>query len=99
MDEHAAVINVSRYQPVSGKKEELIGAIKAMAAQVSSLEGCFGAQACAVDSDPGTIVAISRWASPDALHSFTASAEFKAETERLGPLLGGPAQHESLTPL
>lgn len=99
MNEQAAVINVSRYRPVSGKKEELIGPMKAMAAQVSSLEGCFGAQACAVDSDPETIVAISRWASADALRSFTSSAEFKAETERLTPLLDGPAQHESLTPL
>jgi quinol monooxygenase YgiN len=99
MDEHAVVIDVSRYHPVDGKREELLAAMKRLARQASAAEGCFGAQACASDQEPNTLIAISRWKSATALQSFAATAATMAERERLTALLDRPAGHEHLTPL
>ena len=98
MDDHAAVINLSRYHPAAGRRDELLGAMRAIAAQLSSVQGCFGAQACVSDVDPEVLVAVSRWASAEALRAQTGSQAFQAELDRLRVLLDRPAAHENLTP-
>lgn len=98
MDEHAAVVNVSRYQPARGKREDLLKAMKRMAERASSAEGCFGAQACQSDQDRETLVAVSRWKSEGALDAFSKTAESVSEQEHMDRLLDGPARRENLTP-
>lgn len=99
MAEHAAVVNVSRYRPASGKRDQLIEAMRRMAERASSAPGCFGAQACASDRDREDMIAISRWESPQALDAFAATAASATEREHLEGLLAGPAARENLTPI
>src|SRR5438105_900498 len=51
MPEHAAIIDVSRYYPAPGKREELLAAMQTLASSASSRPGCFGAQACESDQE------------------------------------------------
>ena len=99
MAEHAAVVNVSRYQPATGKRAELLSAMKRMAARAADAEGCFGAQACESDQDPADLIAISRWESAQALHAFSNTAESTAGQEHLKGLLAGPTRRENLRPV
>lgn len=99
MVEHALVIDVSRYSPSSGKREELLAAMKKQAAAASEFEGCFGAQVCTSDRDEQQLVAISRWASSRSLEAFANSPSFIHEREALTSLLARPAEHEHLQSL
>ena len=98
MPEHAAIIDVSRYYPAPGKREELLDAMRTLASSASSRPGCFGAQACESDQDGESLVAISRWASQDAMEDFADSPDFVRERERLASLLARPASREHLRP-
>ena len=60
MPEHAAIIDVSRYYPAPGKRQELLDAMRTLASSASSSQGCFGAQACESDQDAETLVADGR---------------------------------------
>ena len=99
MADHAHVVNVSRYRAASGKRAELMSAMKRMAERASQATGCFGAQACESDRDREDLIAVSRWESADALHAFSNAASSAAEQEQLKGLLAGPAQRENLRPV
>jgi quinol monooxygenase YgiN len=99
MAEHAAVVNVSRYRPAPGKRQDLMSAMKRMAERAASAKGCFGAQACESDRDRDDLIAVSRWESPQALQAFSTTAASTAEQEHLKGLLAGPAQRENLRPM
>jgi quinol monooxygenase YgiN len=99
MDEHAAVLDVSRYRPADGKRDEMVAEMKKIAARATQAEGCFGAQVCTSNSDPGVVVAVSRWKSRQALEKFSGEVRTIAAREKLTELLGGHAQHEHLTPV
>lgn len=99
MADHAHVVNVSRYRPASGKREQLLSAMKRMAERASQAKGCFGAQACESDRDQQDLIAVSRWESSEALHTFSNTAASTAEQEHLKGLLAGPAQRENLRPV
>ncbi len=99
MDEHAAVVDVSRYRPADGKREEMLAEMKKIAERATRSEGCFGAQVCTSSSDSGAFVAVSRWKSRQALEKFSGEVATRASQERLTDLLGGRAQHEHLTPV
>jgi quinol monooxygenase YgiN len=96
--EHAAVIDVSRYYPAPGKRDELLRAMKQMADRAASSDGCFGAQACDSDQDEEGLVAVSRWESQASLDRFAESPEFVREREQLTSLLSKPARREHLRP-
>jgi len=98
MAEHAMVINVSRYRPAAGKRQELMSEMKRMAERAAGSKGCFGAQACESDRDREDLVAISRWESAQALQAFSDAAEAAVEREHLEGLVAGPAQRENLRP-
>ncbi len=101
MTEHAAVIDISRYYPAPGKRDELLRAMKQMADRAASSDGCFGAQACDSDQDEEALVAVSRWESQSSLDSFAQSPEFVREREQLTSLLSKlskPAHREHLRP-
>ncbi|HEX3630722.1 MAG TPA: antibiotic biosynthesis monooxygenase family protein [Candidatus Dormibacteraeota bacterium] len=99
MAEHAAVVNVSRYRPAAGKRQDLMSAMKRMAERAASAKGCFGAQACESDRDREDLIAVSRWESPQALEAFADTAETAADQEHLKGLVAGPAQRENLRPV
>ena len=98
MAEHATVIDVSRYYPSAGKRDELLAAMKEMAERASAAEGCFGAQACESDQDAEALIAISRWSSRSALDRFAQAPEFVREREALASLLARPAHREHFRP-
>jgi quinol monooxygenase YgiN len=98
MPEHAAIIDVSRYYPAPGKREDLLEAMRTLATSAASSEGCFGAQACESDQDADTLVAISRWASEGAMEAFANSPDFVGEREQLTSLLARPTAREHLRP-
>lgn len=99
MADHAAVVNVSRYRPAAGKRQDLMSAMKRMADRAASTNGCFGAQACESDRDREDLIAVSRWESAQALQAFSSTAASAAEQEHLKGLLAGPAQRENLRPV
>ena len=99
MEEHAAVLDVSRYRPAEGKREEMLTEMKKIAARALEAEGCFGAQVCTSNSDKGSLIAVSRWRSRQALEAFSNEVQSITSRGRLTELLDGRAQHEHLTPL
>ena len=99
MEEHAVVIDVSRYRPADGKREEMITEMKKIVARASQADGCFGAQVCVSSSDRDSLVAVSRWRSRAALESFAGEVQSTASQNKLTQLLAGRAQHEHLTPV
>jgi quinol monooxygenase YgiN len=99
MAEHASVVDVSRYYPAPGKRQELLTAMKRLAEEATRSKGCFGAQACQSDQDHDSLVAISRWASQADLDAFANSAEFVSERQQLTALLSRQAQREHLKPV
>lgn len=98
MAEHAKVIDVSRYYPVEGKRDELLSEMKELAAKAASSPGCFGAQVCESDQEHAALIAISRWASKSDMDGFAASPSFVKERERMASLLAKPAQREHFHP-
>lgn len=94
MAEHAAVIDVSRYYPASGKRDELLQAMRMLAAEAAETDGCFGAQVCASDRDPEALVGISRWRDAAALDAFASAPEFVSRRQGLTSLLGRPAERD-----
>ena len=98
MAEHAAVIDVSRYYPAPGKRNELLAAMRKLAESAASSKGCFGVQACASDEDAEALIAISRWASESSLQAFANAPAFVHERERLTSLLAKPAVREHFRP-
>jgi quinol monooxygenase YgiN len=99
MAEHAGAVNVSRYRPAAGKREDLVKAMHRMAERARQAKGCFGAQACTSDRDRETLIAVSRWENGAALEAFANTAASAAEQEHLKGLLAGPANRENLTSL
>ena len=99
MEEHAAVLDVSRYRPADGKREEMLTEMKKIAARAIDAEGCFGAQVCTSNTDSGALIAVSRWKSRQALEKFSNEVQSIAARDKLTQLLAGRAQHEHLTPL
>jgi quinol monooxygenase YgiN len=99
MAEHAAVINVSRYRPATGKRSDLLAAMKRMADRATEAKGCFGAQACESDQDREDLIAISRWESAHALDEFSKTAASISEREHLKSLVSGETRRENLQPL
>jgi quinol monooxygenase YgiN len=99
MVEHAVVVNVSRYRAAPGRRDDLLAAMRQMAARAAEEEDCFGAQTCSSDRDGETLVAVSRWRSADALRRFHETAASVAEREHLSGLLAAPPEHENLTTL
>jgi quinol monooxygenase YgiN len=97
--EHAVLVNVSRYRPAPDRREELLAAMRQMAARAAEEEACFGAQTCSSDRDGEALVAVSRWRSADALHRFHQMAASVAEREHLSGLLAAAPEHENLTTL
>src|SRR5690348_10396019 len=99
MDEHAAVLDISRYRPADGKREEMLTEMKKIAARATEADGCFGAQVCGSSSDKGSLVAVSRWRSRQALEAFSKEVQSITSSRRLTELVDGRAEHEHLTPL
>jgi heme-degrading monooxygenase HmoA len=99
MTEHATVVNISRYRAAPGQRQPLLDAMRRMASRASEGDGCFGAQACASDRDPESLVAVSRWRSAEALRAFHEDAASVTEAEHLAGLLAAPAEHENLSSL
>jgi heme-degrading monooxygenase HmoA len=98
MAEHATVIDVSRYYPAAGKRDELLAAMKKVAAHAAESKGCFGAQACGSDQDGDAVIAISRWESQSSLEAFAKSPDFVRERERMTALLAKPTHREHFRP-
>lgn len=99
MEEHAVVLDVSRYRPADGKREEMLTEMKKIAARAMEAEGCFGAQVCTSNADKETLVAVSRWKTRQALEKFSNEVQSIASRDRLTHLLAGRAEHEHLTPV
>ncbi len=99
MEQHAVVLDVSRYRPADGKRDEMLAEMKRIAERVSAADGCFGTQVCVSSSDKDAIVAVSRWKSRAALEAFAKEVEAIGSRERLMSLLNGRAEHENLIPI
>ena len=99
MADHATVIDVSRYYPSEGKRDELLAAMRRLAGAASSAPGCFGAQVCASDRDGEALVAISRWESDQALEQFARDPAFVSDRDGLAGLLAREAEREHYRPV
>ena len=98
MSEHAAVIDVSRYYPAPGRRDDLLNAMHRVAEVTGGSPGCFGAQVCQSDRDGDALVAISRWESAAALNDFASSPDFVRQREEMAQLLARPAEREHYQP-
>ena len=99
MEQHAVVLDVSRYRAAAGKRDEMLAEMKKIADSASKADGCFGAQVCVSSSDNESLIAVSRWKSREALEKFSGEMQSAASRDKLTHLLAGRAQHEHLTPV
>ena len=99
MEQHAVVLDVSRYRPADGKRDEMLAEMKKIADRANAADGCFGAQVCISSSDKDAIVAVSRWKARAALETFAKEVEAMGSRAQLTQLLNGRAEHENLTPI
>ncbi len=99
MEQHAVVLDVSRYRPVAGKRDEMLAEMKKIVEHASKADGCFGAQVCVSSSDKESLIAVSRWKSRASLEKFSGEVQSIAAREKLTRFLDGRAQHEHLTPV
>jgi quinol monooxygenase YgiN len=97
MAEHASVIRLTRFQPAPGKRDELVRRLEEGVEDIRKLEGCFGAQICAVRETPNVIVAISRWASQSAVDEFLQSSATRRAD--VATLTAAPPVSEHLVPV
>jgi quinol monooxygenase YgiN len=88
MTEHAGLIQVTTFQPVPGRRDEVLALCAEAQERAASADGCFGAQTCTVDQDPDAVVAISRWRNRHSLEAFQA-AEGDNPPARVGEMLTG----------
>jgi quinol monooxygenase YgiN len=94
MAEHANVVRVVRFRPAAGRRDELVNRLQIGVQGIRQMEGCFGAQICAVREEPDVIVAISRWASQAALDQFLSSTT--AQRAEAAALAAEPPSMETL---
>ena len=94
MAEHASIVRLTRFQPASGKRDELIRRLVDGAEGIRELEGCFGAQICTVRENPDVVVAVSRWASQAAVDNFLRTTE--AQRAEVAKLTATPPSVEHL---
>ena len=73
MTEHAGLIQVIRFQPAPGRRDEVLALCAETQERAAAADGCFGAQTCTVDDDPDAVVAISRWRDRNGLEAFQAA--------------------------
>ena len=87
--QHAVVLDVSRYRPAAGNRDEVLAEVKKLVDRAARADGCYGAQVCLSSSDRDALIAVSRWKSRAALEKFSSEA----------PSVDGRTQHEQLTPV
>jgi len=73
MTEHAGLIQVTTFRPAPGRRDEVLALCAETQQRAAAADGCFGAQTCTVDDDPGAVVAISRWRDRHSLEAFAAA--------------------------
>ena len=83
MAEHAHVIRITSFLAAADRRDDLINALRPVAQQASTAEGCFGAQVCQVTEEANTVALVSRWGDEAALQAFFAGSEegLRAATE------------------
>src|ERR1700720_4247562 len=97
MAEHASVIRIIRFEPGTGKRDELVAQLERGAQDIRKMEGCFGVQICTIREVPGIVSSISRWASQAALDQFLQSTA--TQRAQMATLAAGPPTVEHFTPV
>jgi len=97
MNAHAAVVRVERYQPATGRHDEVAGILKSAAEAARDASGCFGAQVAQSDRDPNEVVLISRWQSNEAMQKFHSQPDFTSPERTLDGSLKGKPEAETFT--
>ena len=97
MNEHASVVRVERYEPATGRRDEVAGVLKSAAEAARDASGCFGAQVAESDRDPEQVVLISRWQSAEAMEKFHSQADFTSLERTLNGSLKGKPASETFT--
>ncbi len=98
MTEHAGLIQVITFQPAPGRRDQVLALCADTQERAAAADGCFGAQTCTVDDDPGAVVAISRWRNRHSLEAF-AAAEGGSPPVGVGDVLTGVPVTRQYTPV
>jgi quinol monooxygenase YgiN len=91
VSEHAHVVRVSAFLPVSGRRDELVDVCQALAELARGADGCFGAQVCQVGERPDDVAVVSRWRDRSAVEAFTGPRTEEAVRRLEGLLREAPA--------
>ena len=94
--DHATVIRVTHFQPLPGKRDEVLTRMMPTVETMRSVEGCFGVRVCDVRESPALIAVVSRWADQAALDEVINAGTFN--TNILSDVLTGPPTSEHLIP-
>ena len=95
MADHAVVVRVTRMRPAEGREQELRDFTEKFAAAAREEPGCFGAQVCTIQEEPGWLAAISRWSDQSALNAAIPKGD--DYRQRLAELLAAPAETRHYT--
>jgi quinol monooxygenase YgiN len=91
------VVVTAVFQPVEGRKQELIDALTASIPAVHDEEGC---RLYAIhDAEDGTITMIEKWDSREALAAHSTGAAVKALGAAVAGLVAGPTTVTRMDPL
>ncbi len=96
MADHAVIVRVTRMRPAEGREQELKDFAEKFAAAARDQPGCFGAQACTIQEEPGWLAAISRWSDQSALDEAIPKGD--DYRQRLAELLDAPAETRHYPP-
>src|SRR5437773_4116457 len=94
--DHASVIRIAHFQPLPGKRDELVKRMMPTIDTMRTGQGCFGVRVCDVRETPNVVAVVSRWADQTTLNKVVNAGTFNANI--LSDLLTGPPSIEHLIP-
>ena len=94
--DHASVIRLTHFQPLPGKRDELVSRLMPIIETMRTVKGCFGVRVCDVRETPNAVAVVSRWADQAALDEVVNAGTFNSNI--LSDVLTGPPTVEHLIP-
>jgi quinol monooxygenase YgiN len=97
MAEHARLVRLTRFYPDDSQRQAAISEMQALVDRYRDVEGCFGAQVCTIEEEPGAVAVISRWESAEALRRLQGTDAARDVQDRLARVLTQPGKTEHFT--
>ena len=69
-EDATGVVRIATFEALPGRVDGLLGAAQKNASDARAADGCLSAEVCVSQSEPDTVVVVSRWRSDGDLQAF-----------------------------